>query len=95
MPHGVTHPNMVHGFASKYGVTYSNIVYRFGLYHKDFSSMPHSVTHSNVVHNALPPNLIRVPSLGRLKSSSMNHISYPPAGYMVRLYIKYIWSRYL
>ena len=90
MPYSVTYPNMVHRFTSKHGVTYSNIVYRFSLDHKDFSSMPYGVTHSNIVHDASPPNLVRVPPLGRPKSSSINHTSYPPAGYMVRLYIKYI-----
>ena len=70
-----------------YSVTHSNMVYGFGLDYKEFSSILYIL-----VHSALPRNPVRVPPLGYLMSSSMDHTSYPPAGYV--LYNKYIWSRF-
>ena len=83
MSHGVTHLNIVYRFASKYRVTYSNIVYRFGLDYKEFSSMLYTL-----VYNTLPRDLVRVPPLGYLMSSSMDYTSHPPARYI--LYNEYI-----
>ena len=88
--YGVTHSNMVHRFTSKYGVTYSNIVYGFGLDYEEFSSILYAL-----VYSALPRDPVRVPPLGYLMSLSMDHTSHRPARYVMRLYIKYIWSRCL
>ena len=66
------------------------LIYMVGLDHKDFSSIPYGVTYSNIVLDALPPNLVRVPPLEYLMSLSLDYTSYPPAGYIVSLYIKYI-----
>ena len=102
MVYGVT--CLIHGFGLDYGVgldyedfssiphgvTYPSIVYRFGLDYKEFSSILYTL-----VYGALSYNLVRVPPLGHLISLSIDYTSYPPAEYIVRLYIKYIWSRYL
>ena len=83
MPYGVAHPNIVYRFASKYGVTYLSIVYGFGLDHEEFSSILYTL-----VYTALPRDLVRVPPLGHLMSSSIDYTSYPLAGYV--LYNEYI-----
>ena len=49
---------MVHKFTLEQGVTHSNIVYRFGLGYKDFSSILYTL-----IHGALPRDLVRVPPL--------------------------------
>ena len=88
MPYGVTYPNMVHRFTSKYRVTHSNMVHGFSLDYKEFSSILYAL-----VYGALPRNLVRVPPLGHLMSSSIDYTSYPPARYVP--YSEYIWSRCL
>ena len=59
MPYGVTYPNIVYRFTSKYRVTYSNIVYRFSLEYKEFLGILYIL-----VYSALTYNLVRVPPLG-------------------------------
>ena len=88
MPHSVTYPSIVHGFASKHGVTHSNMVHGFGLDHEEFSSILHAL-----VHGALPRDPVHVPPPGHPMSSKMDYTSHPPARYI--LYNEHIWSRCL
>ena len=85
IPYDVAHPSIVYRFASKYGVAHSNIVYRFSLDHEEFSSILYTL-----VYSTLPRDPVRVPPLEYLISLSIDYTSYPPARYVIRLYIKHI-----
>ena len=56
-----------------------------GIDYVNFSSISYTL-----VHGALPRDLVRVPPLGYPISLSIDYTSHPPAGYVMRPYIKYI-----
>ena len=84
----VTCPSIGYGLTLKYGVAYSNIVHRFSLDYKGFSS-----TIYTLVYGALPRDLVRVPPLGyTIWSSYPPTLKLPLLVYIYSHLVEYLYS---